>query len=151
RPAAHERGRRRAVATAARCAGRSSVAQRNRAGRYDLCPLCVAGSRAALARTTVVRQMTAPVRSPDPSLSPLSAQGACFPMKTNQRKLAAGLAAVALLAAGPIAAADARGGGGGGGGGGGVIVQPRPIQQPPQLPQLPQLPPLPQLPGLPQL
>ena len=67
-------------------------------------------------------------------------------MTTNRRKLAAGLTALALLAAGPIAAADARGGGGGGGGGG--QVQPRPVTQPPQLPPaLPQLPPgFPQLP-----
>ena len=68
-------------------------------------------------------------------------------MKTNPGKIAAGLAAVALLAAGPITAADARGGGGGGGG---VKVQPRPLPPLPQLPQLPQQPQLPQLPQLPQ-
>src|SRR5438552_14423805 len=50
-----------------------------------------------------------------------------FSMKAHPRKLATGLAAVALLAAGPIAAADARGGGGGG-------VKVQPLQ--PQLPQL---------------
>src|SRR5436309_13596497 len=66
-------------------------------------------------------------------------------MKTNPGKIAAGLAAVALLAAGPITTADARGGGGG------VKVQPRPLPPLPQLPQLPQLPPTLQPPQQPQL